>query len=60
MKKFLFTIQFIAVIAFVPAVTYAYLHNDAPKDANVVKVNNTNDMRGQHQTTGVIRLIQGL
>lgn len=60
MKKFLFTIQFIAVIAFVPAVTYAYLHNDAPKDSNVVKVNNTNDMSGQHQTTGVIRLIQGL
>lgn len=60
MRKFLFTIQFIAVIAFVPAVTYAYLHNDAPKDSNTVKIENTNDMTGQHQTTGVIRLIKGL
>lgn len=60
MKKFLFNIQFIAIIAFVPAITYAYLHNDAPKDANTVKVNNTNDMSGKHQTTGVIRMIQGL
>jgi citrate lyase synthetase len=60
MRKFLFTIQFIAIIAFVPAVTYAYLHNDAPKDNNTVKVENTNDMGGQHQTTGVIRLIKGL
>ena len=60
MKKFLFTIQVIAVIAFVPAVTFAYLHNDTPKDANIAKVQNTNDMSGQHQTTGVIRMIQGL
>lgn len=60
MKKFLFTIQFIAVIAFVPAVTFAYLHNDAPKETNTVKIDKTNDMTGQHQTTGVIRLIQGL
>jgi len=60
MKKFLFNIQFIAIMAFVPAVTYAYLHNDAAKETNTVKVNNTNDMSGQHQTTGVIRLIQGL
>jgi hypothetical protein len=49
-----------AIIAFVPAVTYAYLHNDTPKESNVVKVENTNDMSGQHQTTGVIRLINGL
>jgi hypothetical protein len=60
MKKFLFNIQFIAIIAFVPAVTYAYLHNDTPKDSNIVKVENTNDMSGQHQTTGVIRMIKGL
>lgn len=49
-----------AIIAFVPAVTYAYLHTDTPKESNVVKVENTNDMSGQHQTTGVIRLINGL
>lgn len=60
MKKFLFNLQVIAVIAFVPAITYAYLHNDTPKDSNIVKVQNTNDMSGQHQTTGVIRLINGL
>ena len=60
MRKFLFSLQVIAVIAFVPAITYAYLHNDTPKDSNIVKVQNTNDMSGQHQTTGVIRLINGL
>ena len=60
MKKFLFNLQVIAEIAFVPAITYAYLHNDTPKDSNIVKVQNTNDMSGQHQTTGVIRLINGL
>ena len=60
MRKFLFTVQFFAIIAFVPAITYAYLHNDAPKENNTVKVENTNDMSGQHQTTGVIRLINGL
>jgi len=60
MKKFLFTIQFIAVIAFVPAVTFAYLHNDSPKETNIVKTDKTNDMTGEHQTTGVIRMIQGL
>ncbi len=60
MRKFLFNLQFMAIIAFVPAVTYAYLHTDTPKESNVVKVENTNDMSGQHQTTGVIRLINGL
>jgi citrate lyase synthetase len=60
MRKFLFNLQVIAIIAFVPAITFAYLHNDAPKESNTVKVQNTNDMSGQHQTTGVIRLINGL
>jgi hypothetical protein len=36
------------------------LHTDTTKDNNTVKVENTNDMSGQHQTTGVIRLINGL
>jgi hypothetical protein len=60
MKKFLFNLQVIAILAFVPAITYAYLHTDTTKDNNTVKVENTNDMSGQHQTTGVIRLINGL
>jgi citrate lyase synthetase len=60
MKKFLFSAQVIAIIAFVPAITFAYLRNDAPKTENTAKVENKNDMSGQHQTTGIIRLVKAL
>ena len=60
MRKFLVNLQIIAILAFVPAITFAYLHNDTPKESTIVKIENTNDMSGQHQTTGVIRLINNL
>jgi len=60
MRKLLFSAQVIAVIAFVPAIIFAYLHTDTPKENNIAKIDNTNDINGHHQTTGVIRLIKGL
>lgn len=60
MKKFIFSVQVIAVIAFVPAIMFAYLHNDSPKESATTTVENRNDMSGHHQTTGVIRMIKNL
>jgi hypothetical protein len=58
MKKFLFITQVIFILALVPAVTVAYLYNPKTDQDNSVKADNKNDMSGQHQTTGVIRLIR--
>jgi hypothetical protein len=33
MKKFIVTLNFIAIIALVPAVIVGYLHNDSKKDS---------------------------
>ncbi|MBY0481176.1 MAG: hypothetical protein K2Q21_07460 [Chitinophagaceae bacterium] len=61
MKKFIFSAQVIAIIAFVPAIIFAYLHNDSRKETTTNTVENKNDMSGQqHQTTGVIRFVKSL